>query len=52
MHMPNPVAEKNLDVLMDQIIEDNLEALLALASFEDDTEPTYHSYHRVIEDVR
>lgn len=45
-------AEKDPDALMDQIIEDNLEAFQALAIYVPDEDPTYHSYHRVIDDVR
>ena len=50
--VPNIDSDKNLDVLMDHIIDNNLEALHALAMHTEDGEPTYHSYHRVIDDVR
>lgn len=45
-------AEKDLDAMLDQIIEDNLEAFRALAIHVADEDPMYHSYHRVIDDVR
>ena len=52
MLMPNNDEAKDLEALMDQIIDDNIEALIALAQSTPCNEPMYHSYHRVIDDVR
>lgn len=52
MLMSNTDEEKDLEALMDRIIDDNLEALKELAQSAPGNEPMYHSYHRVIDDVR
>ena len=52
MVVPDIDSEKDLDVLMDRIIDNNLEALHALAMHTEGGETMYHSYHRVIDDVR
>lgn len=52
MHAPAIDEEMELDALMDCIIDNNLEALRALAANTPGDPPMYHSYHRVIDDVR